>query len=63
MISQGASLLNLSFVVAEADLRRAVEALHEDSSPSSIRRSSSATRRCMPERVAWRSSATAKWAG
>ena len=28
MISQGASLLNLSFVVAEADLRRAVEALH-----------------------------------
>jgi len=28
MISQGASLLNLSFVLAEADLRRAVEALH-----------------------------------
>ncbi|MGI8990793.1 MAG: lysine-sensitive aspartokinase 3 [Bryobacteraceae bacterium] len=28
MISQGASLLNLSFVVAEADLRTAVEALH-----------------------------------
>ncbi len=28
MISQGASLLNLSFVVAEADLKRAVEALH-----------------------------------
>jgi aspartate kinase len=28
MISQGASLLNLSFVVAEADLRRTVEALH-----------------------------------
>ncbi len=28
MISQGASLLNLGFVVAEADLRRAVEALH-----------------------------------
>ena len=30
MISQGASLLNLSFVVAEADLKRAVEALHEE---------------------------------
>jgi len=30
MISQGASLLNLSFVVAEADLRRVVEALHEE---------------------------------
>ena len=29
MISQGASLLNLSFVVAEADLVRAVEALHD----------------------------------
>ena len=28
MISQGASLLNLSFVVAETDLRRTVEALH-----------------------------------
>ncbi len=30
MISQGASLLNISFVVAEADLRRAVEALHAE---------------------------------
>src|SRR5712692_8122729 len=30
MISQGASLLNLSLVVAEADLKRAVEALHRD---------------------------------
>ncbi|HEY2014083.1 MAG TPA: lysine-sensitive aspartokinase 3 [Bryobacteraceae bacterium] len=30
MISQGASLLNISFVVAETDLRRAVEALHEE---------------------------------
>jgi aspartate kinase len=30
MISQGASLLNLSFVVAETDLRRVVEALHEE---------------------------------
>jgi aspartate kinase len=30
MISQGASLLNLSFVVAETDLRRAVEALHNE---------------------------------
>ncbi len=30
MISQGASLLNLSFVVAEADLKRAVEALHRE---------------------------------
>jgi aspartate kinase len=29
MISQGASLLNISFVVAEADLVKAVEALHE----------------------------------
>jgi aspartate kinase len=28
MISQGASLLNLSFVVAEGDVKRAVEALH-----------------------------------
>jgi aspartate kinase len=30
MISQGASLLNLSLVVAEADLRRVVEALHRE---------------------------------
>ena len=30
MISQGASLLNLSFVVAEADLRRTVAALHTE---------------------------------
>jgi aspartate kinase len=30
MISQGASLLNLSFVVAETDLRRTVEALHRE---------------------------------
>jgi aspartate kinase len=30
MISQGASLLNLSFVVAEPDLKRAVEALHRE---------------------------------
>ncbi|HMC61740.1 MAG TPA: hypothetical protein VKJ01_21285, partial [Candidatus Solibacter sp.] len=30
MISQGASLLNLSFVVAEADLVRTVEALHAE---------------------------------
>jgi aspartate kinase len=30
MISQGASLLNLSVVVAERDLRRAVEALHTE---------------------------------
>jgi aspartate kinase len=30
MISQGASLLNLSFVVAEADLLRAVTALHDE---------------------------------
>jgi aspartate kinase len=30
MISQGASLLNLSFVVAEADLVRTVQALHEE---------------------------------
>ena len=30
MISQGASLLNLSFVVAEADLHRAVAALHAE---------------------------------
>jgi aspartate kinase len=30
MISQGASLLNLSFVVKEADLRGAVEALHRE---------------------------------
>jgi aspartate kinase len=30
MISQGASLLNLSFVVSEADLRRTVAALHDE---------------------------------
>jgi aspartate kinase len=30
MISQGASLLNLSFVVAETDLVRTVEALHDE---------------------------------
>jgi aspartate kinase len=30
MISQGASLLNLSFVVAEGDLKRTVEALHKE---------------------------------
>jgi aspartate kinase len=30
MISQGASLLNISFAVAEADLRRVVEALHKE---------------------------------
>jgi aspartate kinase len=30
MISQGASLLNLSFVVAEQDLYRAVQALHTE---------------------------------
>jgi aspartate kinase len=30
MISQGASLLNLSLVVAEADLKRAIEALHRE---------------------------------
>jgi aspartate kinase len=30
MISQGASLLNISFVVAEADLVRAVSALHDE---------------------------------
>jgi aspartate kinase len=30
MISQGASLLNLSFVVAEVDLRKAVESLHTE---------------------------------
>ncbi len=30
MISQGASLLNLSFVVAEDDLRQAVDALHRE---------------------------------
>jgi aspartate kinase len=28
MISQGGSLLNISFVVAEKDLRAAIEALH-----------------------------------
>ncbi|MDE3197456.1 MAG: lysine-sensitive aspartokinase 3, partial [Acidobacteriota bacterium] len=30
MISQGASLLNLGFVVAEKDLRAAVESLHRE---------------------------------
>jgi aspartate kinase len=37
MISQGASLLNLSFVVAEKDLRPAVERCTPNSSPSSTR--------------------------
>ncbi len=40
MISQGASLLNLSFVVAETDLHRTVAALHASSSPNSTPRSS-----------------------
>ena len=30
MISQGASLLNLSFVIAESDLRTTVSALHNE---------------------------------
>src|SRR5258706_15843220 len=30
MISQGASLLNISFVIAESDVKRAVEALHHE---------------------------------
>jgi len=30
MISQGGSLLNISFVVAEKDLRAAIEALHSE---------------------------------
>ena len=30
MVSQGASLLNLSFVVADNDVKRAVEALHTE---------------------------------
>jgi aspartate kinase len=30
MVSQGASLLNLSFVIADADVRRTVEALHKE---------------------------------
>ncbi len=30
MVSQGASLLNISFVVASADLKPAVEALHAE---------------------------------
>jgi aspartate kinase len=30
MISQGASLLNLSIVIADSDLKRAVAALHEE---------------------------------
>ena len=30
MISQGASLLNISFVVAESDLARTVSALHDE---------------------------------
>src|SRR5205085_12435142 len=30
MISQGASLLNISFVISEADLRRTVESLHNE---------------------------------
>jgi aspartate kinase len=30
MISQGASLLNISFVIAETDLHRVVEALHSE---------------------------------
>ena len=53
MISQGASLLNLSFVIAEADLlahrRRACTA---NFSPSSTPRSSSEMRPCMPDYIA-----------
>ena len=51
MISQGASLLNLSFVVAEADLRRAVDgAARRNFSPSSIPSGFRAqSRPCMPE--------------
>ncbi len=30
MISQGASLLNLGFVIADRDLKQAVSALHEE---------------------------------
>ena len=64
MISQGASLLNLSFVVAEADLRRAVEALHEEffarTGPGGFRAQRGGA--CL-SRDAWPSSATARWAG
>ena len=53
MISQGASLLNLSLVVAEADLKRAVEALHRSSSreldPDVFERNGA---RAQPERLA-----------
>jgi hypothetical protein len=52
MISQGASLLNLSFVVAEADLHAAVEALHASSFRARRRAVFDPTRPCMPERPA-----------
>ncbi len=59
MISQGASLLNLSFVVAETDLRARGEALHDEFfaklDPEVFER-----RGCMRSS---RSSATARWAG
>ena len=63
MISQGASLLNISFVVAEADLEaHGRGAARRVLRRARRRRSSSATRRCMPETRGWRSSATARWA-
>ena len=53
MISQGASLLNLSFVVAEADLARGGGgAAPRVLLASSTRRCSSAMRRYMPETLA-----------
>ncbi len=30
MVSQGASLLNLSFVIADSDVKQTVSALHEE---------------------------------
>ena len=61
MISQGASLLNISFVVAEADLVRAVGALHEEFfatlDPERLR--AQRGRAC----VSSPSSATGRWAG
>ena len=64
MISQGASLLNLSFVVAEADLRarskRCTASSSRELDPAVFERNGG--RACL-SRAAWPSSATARWAG
>ena len=64
MISQGASLLNLSFVVSEADLRArrggAAQRVLRRARPDGVRTQWS--RACL-RHAGWPSSATARWAG